>query len=275
MKKYCLIFSILFSVSTAFADGWDSPTLNKLNKSDTVYVDSHKVSYVVDSSANNLNPDSKERTEGALTEAQALNSPPDLRNPPYTRHRVYVELVAQNLAPGITYEYLFADFWSVSARLSYSSFSKKNITSYTDVEGEMDAFSIPLMLRWYFGRRNSGMTQVIDATGDNHEIGQKSQMELFLQLRLDPVFYAVDLTDPTDQGRLFDRNQNGLAAVIGFGTRHIGTRFFWGTEINFGRFVKKPQFMEKINVRGSNKYIYTRLLEQVFFETNLSVGFVF
>ena len=271
MKKYCLFFSILFSVSLAFADGWNSPTLNKLNKSDTVYVDSHKVTYVVDSVAKESSP----AYNTTVSEAQALNNPSDLSAPPYTRHRLYAELVAQNLAPGITYEYLFADFWSVSARFSYSSFSKKNIASYTDVEGEMDAFSIPLLLRWYFGRRNSGTTQVIDAAGSNHEVGQKSQMELFLQLRMDPVFYVVDLTDPTDQGRLFDRNQNGLAAVIGFGTRFIGTRFFCGTEINLGRFVKKPQFMDEISVRGSNKYIYTRLLEQTFFETNLSVGFVF
>lgn len=269
MKKYCLFFSILFSVSVAFADGWDSST-SKLSKSDTLYVDTHKVTYVDD--------EPKEASPAyntTVSEAQTLDNPSDLSVPPYTRHRLYVELVAQNLAPGITYEYLFADFWSVSARFSYSSFSKKNIASYTDVEGEMDAFSIPLMLRWYFGRRNSGTTQVIDAAGGNHEIGQKSQMELFLQLRMDPVFYVADLTDPTDQGRIFNRNQNGLAAVVGFGTRFIGTRFFWGTEINFGRFVKKPQFMDEINVSASNKFIYTRLLENIFFETNLSVGFVF
>ena len=270
MKKYLWIFVALVNVSIAFADGWDT-SASKWKSSDTLYVDTHKVTYVDDA----VSKESSPAYNAAMSEAQALKDTFGLSAPPYTKHRVYLELASQNLAPGITYEYLFADFWSVAARFSYTGFSKRNIVENTDVEGEMDAFSFPLILRWYWGRRNMGTSQVIDAVGKNHEIGQKSQIECFLQMRMDPVFYSVDLVSPTDKTRLFPHSENGVAVVVGFGVRSIGTRFFWGSEISFGRFVKKPQFMDKINVRGNNKYINTRLLEKFYIETALSVGFVF
>jgi hypothetical protein len=273
MKKYFWIIATLINVTLAFAGEWGESSSNKWQSSDTVYVDTHKVMYVVDSSSNNAGEESV-RAEG-LTEAEALKDTFGLSAPPYTKHRLYAEIVSQNLAPGITYEYLFADFWSFAVRFSYASFSKKNIAEYTDVEGEMYAYSFPLMMRWYYGRRNGAKTQVINAAGQNSEVGQKSQFEGFVQLRMDPIFYQVDLVDPEDKRNLFPHSESGFAFVVGTGCRLMGSRFFLGSEINFGRFVKKPQFMDGIHVSVSNKYIYTRLLEKIFFETALSVGFVF
>ena len=272
MKKYFWIFVALINVSVAFADAWNNAPSNKWNAKDTLYVDTHKVTYVVDT-ATTQEPSPLYRT--SMSEAEALKDTFGISAPPYTRHRVYVEIVSQNWAPGITYEYLFANFWSFVGRFSYSYFTKKNIANYTDVEGEMKTFSFPLMLRWYWGRRNMGTSQVIDAVGKNHEIGQKSQVECFLQMRMDPVFYSVDLVSPTDKTRLFPHSENGVALGLGFGARLIGTRFFWGSEISFGRFVKKPQFMGNIQVNHADKYTHSRLIDNIYMDTALSVGFVF
>lgn len=271
MKKYLWIFVALINVSVAFADGWENSPSNKWDAKDTLYVDTHKVTYIDDTAAKDSSP----TYNAAMSEAQALKDTFGMSAPPYTNHRLYAEIVAQNWAPGITYEYLFSDFWSVAARFSYSYFTQKNIAKYTDVEGEMKTFSFPLIVRWYWGRRNMGTSQVIDAVGKNHEIGQMSQIECFLQMRMDPVFYSVDLVSPTDKTRLFPHSENGVALGLGFGARSIGTRFFWGSEISFGRFVKKPQFMGNIQVSGTDKYSHARLLDNIYIETALSVGFVF
>ena len=164
-----------------------------------------------------------ERLAAAMSEAQALKDTFGMSAPPYTKHRLYAEIVAQNWAPGITYEYLFSDFWSVAARFSYSYFTQKNIAKYTDVEGEMKTFSFPLIVRWYWGRRNMGTSQVIDAVGKNHEIGQMSQIECFLQMRMDPVFYSVDLVSPTDKTRLFPHSENRVLEVYGVSVLVIGS----------------------------------------------------
>jgi len=262
MKKFFEV--IFFSVLLAMAD--------EGRVVDTLFVDSHKVTYVDESSLS----DDRSETDihaSVIAEAQTLKDSSGNSAPPNARHRISAEIVVQNWAPAITYEFVLADFWSIGVRFNYSYFSKKNIASYTDVEGELAVFSVPLFVRCYFGRFNGkGASQVIDASGKNHVKKQKSQMEIFLQLRVDPSFYQVDLVDVADKKRLFPRNENGIAIALGLGTRFLGDRFFWGPEVGVGRFFKKPQFMNGIEVY---KDVATGKLENIYIETILSVGFMF
>ena len=134
---------------------------------DTIYTDTHKVTYVIDtlnsSAGNTAVPESNSvsKTE-EVVDTLGMSAPPNKLN------KLSLFLIGQNLSFMLNYEHMLSDFVSIAIRFGYDGFSKKNVHKYTDAEGTINAFEVPLSLKWYWGRRNTGKYHYIDAAGENH-----------------------------------------------------------------------------------------------------------
>ena len=210
---------------------------------DTVYTDTHKVTYVIDTAKA-----TSERAEHTATSTQQEALPQQeevadtfgLSAPPNNSNRVTLLLVAQSLSFSLSYEHLFADFWSFALRFGYDGFNSKNIRENTDAEGTIQTFAVPLALRWHWGRRNLGSYSYVSINGENHHKSNR-QVEGFIQL--------------------------------GFGFNYCYEHFIFSTEINIGTFIQKPKFQEHTQVYRSR--YGTRLLDKTIAESVLAIGWMF
>ena len=257
---------ILFCVACAFSQE---------RVIDTIYTDTHKVTYVIDTLHSN-----SENSTSALVSDPAPQAKQDVDTvgisaPPNKLNKISLFLIAQNLSFMLNYEHMLSDFWSVALRLGYDNFSNKNIRDYTDAEGTVRAFTMPLSLKWYWGRRNTGKYHYIDASGENH-YRSKSQVESYLHAQVAPVIYKVDLHREKDDYREFldiHKNEFAAYATFGFGGHFCYEHFVFGAEINLGTFIAKPKFIDNISV--SREKYGTRLLSKYIVEHILSIGWIF
>ena len=263
MNKLAVIFttlSITLLATPIFAQG---------RVVDTVFVDSHKVTYVIDTSR--AKPI---LTNGAIVpDSIAPEDSSGLHADPYYYNRFSADLIAQGLDFAITYERLFGSSLATALRLGYVYFDEGDIRETTDAEGTISAFTTPLMFRWYWGRRNTGKYYVVDADSQKYE-RRKNQIECFFQLSFNPVIYSVDIEYENDQGKYLLRDKEfGMPITIGIGTKMISNHFFMGTEINVGKYVVTPKFQNRIKVHED--HYDTRLLQKLVFESILSLGWIF
>ena len=239
---------------------------------DTIYTDTHKVTYVTDSFQTNT-PDSK--SDSNITKSSVPNDTFGLSAPPEKINRVSVLLIAQILSFTLSYEHLLSDFWSLSLRFGYAGFSKKDIISNTNAEGTIYTFAAPIALRWIWGRRNLGKYHYIDASGNN-VYRNKSQIEGFLQVQLAPIQYSLDLhRDSSSYSSKLNikEKEYALFYTVGFGFNLIYEHFFFGPEINIGSFIRNPKFQDQITVYQSR--YGTRLLNKLIAESVISIGWAF
>ena len=244
---------------------------------DTVYTDTHKVTYVINTAkADGQAKDANAVTPGAVVpENLAPKDSLGISAPPNKRNRFSFNLIAQNLNFAMTYERLLTDFWSLAVRLSYAGFDESDLRSYTDGEGTINAISTPMMLRWYWGRRNLGKYRYVGPSGKNYSREQK-QVEGFLQLQVSPVFYNVDLDRDTSSYKEdvhLRGKEYGLYATLGLGGRYCYEHFFWGSEISIGRFIRRAEFQDELTIYSSR--YGTRLLDKIVAESILFVGWMF
>ena len=241
---------------------------------DTIYTDTHKVTYVIDtlnsSAGNTAVPESNSvsKTE-EVVDTLGMSAPPNKLN------KLSLFLNGQNLSFMLNYEHMLSDFVSIAIRFGYDGFSKKNVHKYTDAEGTINAFEVPLSLKWYWGRRNTGKYHYIDAAGENH-YRSKSQVESYIHTQVSPLIYNIDIhRAQSDYREFLDINKNEFAAyfTVGFGGHFCYEDFVFGAEINLGTFITKPKFLDKISV-SSSQY-GTRLLSKYITESILSVGWLF
>ncbi len=246
---------------------------------DTVYTDTHKVTYVTNSSSSNewgTKPSSP--PPDYYSSIPSTSTPEDslgMSAPPNKFSRTSLLLIAQSLTFSINYEHLISDFWSLSLRFGYAGFSEKNIKSYTDAEGKIYSFEAPVSLRWYWGRRNMGKYHYIDSEGNN-VYKSSSQVEGYIQAQLAPVFYNVNLHRDSSEYKnklILKETENALYYTVGFGFNFCYEHFFFGTEINVGTFIKNPKFQDQVKVY--NKEYGTRLLDKYVIESILAVGWMF
>lgn len=260
--RYTLVI-ILFSFISAFAQE---------QVVDTIYTDTHKVTYVTDSFQTNT-PDSK--SDSNITKSSVPNDTFGLSAPPEKFNRVSVLLIAQSLSFTLSYEHLLSDFWSLSLRFGYAGFSKKDIISNTNAEGTIYTFAAPIALRWIWGRRNSGKYHYIDASGNN-VYRNKSQLEGFIQAQIVPIQYNLDLHRDSSSylpQLNIKENEYALYYTIGLGFNWVFEHFFFATEINIGTFINKPKFQDQITVYQSR--YGTRLLNKLIAESVISIGWAF
>lgn len=265
-NKY--LWSILFAISllTSLACAQERMV-------DTIFVDKHKVTYVIDTSSATTtitHSDSGSLVPVELYPEDTLKT----KAPPNDFNRFTLSILATNLSFLISYEHLFSDFWGAGIQLNYNSFSSKDIRTVTDVDGSLKAFAVPLFLRWYYARRNIGIYRYIDSNGGMSQ--EKKQLECGLQLQAIPVLYNVDLSrDSTHKRGELNLNDKefGLAFSFGLVCHFLHERFFWGSELNFGSIVSSPNFRKEISV---SKEVYnTYLLNKYFYTAILEIGFVF
>ena len=246
-----------------------APLLAQGRVVDTLYVSDHKVTYVIDTSHAQQAPANGDVVPDSLAPKDSSG----LHAAPYNYNRLSVELIAQGLDFAITYERLFSPSFAAAIRLSYTNYDDQDIKKLTDAEGTIFSFTTPLMLRWYWGRRNTGKYYVIDASAKKYE-RTKNQIECFLQLSFNPVFYSVDIAYWNDQGKMMLRDKEfGMPISFGIGTKMLSNHFFLGSEINVGKFVISPKFQDRISV--DNKHHDSRLLEKLLAESILTVGWAF
>lgn len=240
---------------------------------DTVYTNTHKVTYVVDTlntaTENGQSLETKSETTTAVKDTFGMSAPPNNLN------KTSLLLIAQNLSFVLSYERHFADFWSFAIRFGYAGFDNMDIQKNTDAKGRIYTFSTPLILRWYWGRRNTGEYNHIDASGKNN-IHPKSQIEAFLQAQVTPIYYNVDLHRDSSQyeSKLYLKGMEFTAFyTFGIGANYCFQHFFFGSEINIGSYFKRPKFQEQISVSNSGNN--TRLLKNVLVESSIAIGWMF
>lgn len=266
------IVIILFSISVAFANAFAQERVI-----DTVYTDTHKVTYITNSSNSNewgtqpsySQPDYYSSKTSSQEDSLGLSAPPN------KNRRASLLLIAQSLSFTFHYEYLFADFWSAALRFGYAGFDKKDVRKNTDAEGTIYTFAVPVALRWYWGRRNLGKYHYVDAGGNNVR-RNKSQVEGYLQAQIVPIHYNVDLQRDSSSYKEklnLKERENALYYTVGLGFNFCYEHFFFGTEINIGSYISNPKFQNHVNVY-KNKY-GTRLLDKYIAESILSVGWQF
>ena len=229
---------------------------------DTVYTDTHKVTYVTNSAPINTQSSVPKDTFG-------LNAPSEKIN------RISILLIAQSLSFTLNYEHLLSDFWSLSLRFGYAGFSKNDINANTNAEGTIYTFSAPIALRWYWGRRNLGKYHYVDASGNN-VYRNKSQAEGFIQAQFVPIQYNLDLhrdSSSYSQKLNLKEKEYSLYYTIGFGFNLTYEHFFFATEVNIGTFINSPKFQDQIAVYQSR--YGTRLLNKLIAESVISIGWAF
>lgn len=261
---------ILFSIVSAFSQE---------NVIDTIYKDTHKVTYIIDTLSND-NAKAENTTDNPIESEEDLG----LKAPPNKNHRLLLHLTAQSLSFSLGYEYMFSDFWSIAFRLGYTGYDKDDIRLHTDVNGTIDIFTSPVSLRWIWGRRNIGKYHYVDALGNNHH-KRKSQAEGFIQISAAPTLYNLDVhRDSSAYKNKLNLNEKEFAAYItaGFGFNLCYESFILTTEMNFGTFVKKPKFQEESSSHHTNYEIYldksrygTHLLEKTVIESIIAIGWMF
>ena len=246
---------------------------------DTLYTDTHKVTYVIDTAKA-----TSERAEHSTTSAQQQEALPQkqevadtfgLSAPPNSLNRVTLLLIVQSLSFSLSYEHMFADFWSFALRFGYDGFNNKDILENTDAEGTIKTFAVPLALRWHWGRRNIGSYSYVSINGENHH-KKNRQVEGFIQAQIAPVLYNVDLhRDSTSykQALNIKEKEYALYYTIGFGFNYCYEHFIFSTETNFGTFIQKPNFQENIEVYRSRYGM--RLLDKTIVEGVLAIGWMF
>ena len=247
---------------------------------DTVYTDTHKVTYVIDTTKA-----TQQRMEPVAAPTQQQEALPQQREvvadtfglsaPPNSLNRVTLLLVAQSLSFSLSYEHLFANFWSFALRFGYDGFNSKDIRENTDAEGTIQTFAIPLALRWHWGRRNLGSYSYVSINGENHHKSNR-QVEGFIQAQIAPVLYNVDLHRDSSSYRQalnLKEKEYALYYTLGFGFNYCYEHFIFSTEINIGTFIQKPKFQESTQVYRS-KY-GTRLLDKTIAESVLAIGWMF
>ena len=239
---------------------------------DTVYTDTHKVTYVIDTAKA-----TSERAEHSDTSAQKEALPQQeevadtfgLNAPPNNSNRVTLLLVAQSLSFSLSYEHLFA------LRFGYDGFNSKNIRENTDAEGTIQTFAVPLALRWHWGRRNIGSYSYVSINGENHH-KKNRQLEGFIQAQIAPVLYNIDLhrdSSSYKQALNLKEKEYALYYTLGFGFNYCYEHFIFSTEINIGTFIQKPKFQEHTQVYRSR--YGTRLLDKTIAESVLAIGWMF
>ena len=246
---------------------------------DTVYTDSHKVTYVIDtakatSQRTELSAASTPQQE-ALPQQEEVADTFGLSAPPNNSNRVTLLLVAQSLSFSLSYEHLFADFWSFALRFGYDGFNSKSIRANTDAEGTIQTFAMPIALRWHWGRRNIGSYSYVGTTSENHRKSNR-QVEGFIQAQIAPVLYNVDLhRDSSSYKPQLDLNEKEYALyyTLGFGFNYCYEHFIFSVEMNIGTFMQKPKFQENTQIY-KNRY-GTRLLDKTIAESALAIGWMF
>jgi len=262
---------ILFFVATAFSQN---------QVVDTVYTDTHKVTYIIDSTGTTTNSTDAETISEKTDDEKDLG----LNAPPNNNHRILLSLTAQSLSFALGYEYLFSDFWSVGLQFGHIGYDKDEIKRHTDVQGTIDIFTFPISLKWIWGRRNIGKYHYVDALGNNHYKKQR-QAEGFIQAKAAPVLYNLDVhRDSSSFSHKLDLKEKEYAAYItaGFGFNLCFEHFIFATEINLGTFVSKPKFQEKTSTHNTFYEIHiakdrygTHLLDKTVIESTISIGWVF
>jgi hypothetical protein len=246
---------------------------------DTVYTDTHKVTYVIDTlNTNDGHADEKKTAQDQYSYYVSKTPEKDtlgISAPPNKFNKITLLLIAQNLNFNLNYEHLFSDFWGFPLRFGYNDFDNKDIRKNTDAEGTIKAFTVPLAIKWFWGRRNTGKYHYVDATGGNHHHTQ-SQVESYLQAQIVPTLYNVNLQrEKSDYKESLSLNEKEYASyfTLGFGGHFCYEYLVFGAEINFGTFISKPKFMEKISV--ANSRYGTQLLNKYVVQSILSVGWMF
>ena len=260
------LVTILFCVASAFSQD---------RIIDTVYTNTHKVTYVVDTLNTNADNSANFPVANSAIKDEELSDTLGISAPPNKLNKITLFLIAQNLSFMLNYEHMLSDFWSVALRFGYDNFSNKNIKDYTDAEGTISAFAMPLSLKWYWGRRNTGKYHYIDASGENH-YRKTSQVESYIHVQAAPIMYKVDLHRVQgDYSEFLDIHKNEYAtyATFGFGGNFCYEHLVFGAEINLGTFITKPEFIDKISV--SKDQYGTRLLSKYIIEHILSIGWMF
>lgn len=237
---------------------------------DTIYTDTHKVTYIIDTT-NTVTEKANENITGqkAPKDTFGLSAPPNKLN------RASLIIIAQSLSLSLNYEHLFSDFWSFAIRFGYAGFNKNDIYKKTDTQGTIYTYSLPLSLKWYWGRRNTGDYRYVNAVGTNYH-KSKSQAEGFIQAQVAPILYDVDLhRDSSSRSDTFNLKEKEYTAYItaGLGFNFCYEHFIFSTEFNIGAFPKKPKFQKNITVYNSQ--YGTRLLENIIAESMLSIGWQF
>ena len=245
---------------------------------DTVYTDTHKVTYVIDTAkatSERAEHTATSTQQEALPQQQEVADTFGLSAPPNNSNRVTLLLVAQSLSFSLSYEHLFADFWSFALRFGYDGFNSKNIRENTDVEGTIQTFAVPLALRWHWGRRNLGSYSYVSINGENHHKSNR-QVEGFIQAQIAPILYNVDVHRDSSSYRQalnLKEKEYALYYTLGFGFNYCYEHFIFSTEINIGTFIQKPKFQEHTQVYRSR--YGTRLLDKTIAESVLAIGWMF
>ncbi len=241
---------------------------------DTVYTDTHKVTYVIDT-LNSGNDNTAAPASSTVSKTEEETDTLGMNAPPNKLNKVSLFLIAQNLSFMLNYEHMLSDFCSIAIRFGYDGFDYKDVRKYTDAEGTIRTFEVPLSFKWYWGRRNTGKYHYIDATGENHH-RSKSQVESYIHTQVSPLMYSVNIhRAQSDYREFLDINKKEFAAyfTVGFGGHFCYEHFVFGAELNLGTFIAKPKFLNKISV--SNDQYGTRLLSKYITESILSIGWMF
>ena len=246
---------------------------------DTVYTDTHKVTYVIDTT--NATSQRVEDNATSMQQQEALPTQMEVADtfglsaPPQNLNRVTLLLIAQSLSFSLSYEHLFADFWSFALRFGYDGFNNKDICENTDAEGTVQTFAVPLALRWHWGRRNIGSYSYVSINGENHR-KKNRQVEGFIQAQIAPVLYNVDLHRDSiyyKQALNINEKEYALYYTLGFGFNYCHEHFLFSLEINIGTFIQKPKFQDNIEVYRSRYGM--RLLDKTIAESVLAIGWMF
>lgn len=239
---------------------------------DTVYTDTHKVTYITNQSYTNAQ---ETKSSDSISQTNVPKDTFGLSAPPDKINRLSVLLIAQNLNFTLNYEHLLSDFWSLCLRFGYAGFSNNDIKENTNAEGSIYTFATPIALRWYWGRRNLGKYHYVDASGNN-VYRNKSQAEGFIQAQIVPIQYNLDLhrdSSSYSQKLNLKEKEYSLYYTIGFGFNLTYEHFFFATEVNIGTFINRPKFQDQIAVYQSR--YGTRLLNKLIAESVISIGWAF